>query len=62
VAVNVSGRELSGPSLGERVAATLRRHRLRPAAALARRVHRARNADTAGPPEPAATAPPVPGP
>ena len=31
VAVNVSGRELSGPSLCERVAATLRRHGLRPA-------------------------------
>jgi len=31
VAVNVSGCELSGPSLGERVAATLRRYRLRPA-------------------------------
>jgi len=31
VAVNVSGRELSGPSLCERVAATLRRHGVRPA-------------------------------
>ena len=31
MAVNVSGRELSGPSLCERVAATLRRHGLRPA-------------------------------
>jgi diguanylate cyclase (GGDEF)-like protein/PAS domain S-box-containing protein len=31
VAVNVSGRELSGPGLCERVAATLRRHGVRPA-------------------------------
>ena len=31
MAVNVSGRELSGPGLCERVAATLRRHGLRPA-------------------------------
>jgi diguanylate cyclase (GGDEF)-like protein/PAS domain S-box-containing protein len=31
VAVNVSGRELSGPTLCERVAATLRRHGVRPA-------------------------------